>query len=378
MSSTSTIDDQFTLSIPIISFVNYATCSLLQRRQTATQLVNACTRYGFAYITDHGVPASTIQCAFDLSAQFFASSVASKMKAPHPPGWAVHRGYSWPGLEKVSNATSGGDGKSGEGDTNGNEVIAAQIAALREVTDVKESFDMGSDGNLEQPNQWPPEELYPGFRGFMTRFYEEMNAAAAQVLRALALGLLSDGDGAGGGEAEIDEDTFVKLHSGAYNQLRLLHYPPIPIDEMSEYGKTKTRMPSHTDWSTITLLFQDSVGGLEVEVTEGGGKYMAVPPLPSDPYAMVMNVGDLMVRWSNDRLKSTEHRVGLPPVKRVNGASGANGAQGMTKARYSIPYFLTTDPDLVIECLATRKGEEPKYEPITQRDYNAMRASMQY
>ncbi|KPI41805.1 uncharacterized protein AB675_5473 [Cyphellophora attinorum] len=335
-----------TPSIPVISFADYSALALPQRRHTATQLVNACTKYGFAYITDHGVPATTIQRAFDLSAQFFASPVASKMKAPHPPGWAVHRGYSWPGLEKVSNATSSnGDGGATEGNGDGNEEIAAQIAALREITDVKESFDIGSDGNAEQPNQWPPEELYPGFRGFMTQFYEEMNRAAMQVLRALALGLLSDDDA--GEEGELDEDAFAKLHSGAYNQLRLLHYPPIPIDEVSEYGKTKTRMPSHTDWSTITLLFQDSVGGLEVEVPEGGGKYMAVPPLPSDPYAMVMNVGDLMVRWSNDRLKSTEHRVGLPPViKAVDGSNGSNGAEGMTKARYSIPYFLTTDPDL--------------------------------
>ena len=337
------------------------------------------------------------------------------MSAPHPAGWEVHRGYSWPGLEKVSNAVSSSPENATTNtldDRNGQ--LAADVAALRGIQDVKESFDIGSDNNSSQPNVWPPEELYPGFRSFMTRFYETLHSTAAiPILQALALGL-----------GCADEDTFVKLHSSVYNQLRLLHYPSIPVDEVEDYDSSdaqhqdcdingdtnsaantttnekrqkqrqrqkKARMPPHTDWSTITLLFQDSIGGLEVEIPGRKGEFMPVPPLEHESNALVMNVGDLMMRWSNDRLKSTGHRVGLPPSasakwKAENGGGEADrkqngegtGIQNGTQARYSIPYFLTTDPDEVIECLVLGQGEKAKYEPITQREYGAMRARMQY
>ena len=88
---------------------------------------------------------------------------------------------------------------------------------------------------------------------------------------------------------------------------------------------------------------------------------------------MLVNIGDLMMRWSNDYLKSTSHRVTLPPLQ-----DRFEGEERLTRARYSIPYFLTTDPDEVIETLMVREGEQRKYEPITQREYNALKASMQY
>ena len=193
----------------------------------------------------------------------------------------------------------------------------------------------------------------------MTSFYWKCFSAAKHVLRALALGI-----------GLQDEDHLLNYHSGHYNQLRLLHYPPIPANAITE-GKF-ARMPAHTDWSTMTLLFQDSCGGLQVESPTQPGSFIDVDPIPG---TLVMNIGDLLMRWSNDYLKSTSHRVQLPPRQ-----ERYTGDERLTRARYSIPYFVTTDPDTVIECLTGRfeGGEAAKYEPISQREYSAMRARMQY
>jgi isopenicillin N synthase-like dioxygenase len=194
-------------------------------------------------------------------------------------------------------------------------------------------------------------------------------------LRALALGLgLEDGG----------EEALVRFHSGRYNQLRLLRYPGVAERVLRE-GKGE-RMPGHSDWSTVTLLFQDEVGGLQVQVPqkgeerEGEGEWVDVQPVEG---GMLMNVGDLLMRWSGDVLRSTMHRVGLPPVKEGGDAEvvSTDGArERMAPERYSIVYFLTTDPEMVIEELEVkgREGKEKKYEPITRREYYAMRAKMQY
>jgi isopenicillin N synthase-like dioxygenase len=133
------------------------------------------------------------------------------------------------------------------------------------------------------PNIWIPEEVLPGFRAFMNRFYWECNAAAFDVMRALAVGIGLE-----------DEDHLLKKHSGHCNQLRLLHYPSVPAEALEK--QTTARMPAHTDWSTMTMLFQDDCGGLEVEDPSHPGKFMPAPPVKN---ACVMNVGDLLQMWSN-------------------------------------------------------------------------------
>lgn len=101
-----------------------------EKQMTAARLVAACKDVGFVYVKGHGLPKDTLDEAFRISKKFYDLSTSEKMKAPHPPGWAVHRGYSWPGLEKVSNAISGKDA----------EDLAAK---LREVQDFKVSWSAG-------------------------------------------------------------------------------------------------------------------------------------------------------------------------------------------------------------------------------------------
>lgn len=235
------------------------------------------------------LPDSLLDEAFEWSRRFFALSEEDKLKAPHPEGWAVHRGYSWPGLEKVSQAMSEGNDEE-------------RIRKLREVTDFKlfhsnhsssgspvslilnqESYDMGSDENKDQPNQWIPEDVLPQFQEFITRFYWECFGVASHIMRALALGIGLD-----------DEDHLVKRHSGHNNQLRLLHYPPLPAEALE--NESMSRMPAHTDWSSMTMLFQDDCGGLEVEDLAQPGSFIPVTPVKN---AIIMNVGDLLQRWSN-------------------------------------------------------------------------------
>jgi isopenicillin N synthase-like dioxygenase len=334
-------------SLPLVDLAGFGSSIPEERLKTAKQLVAACREVGFVYIINHGVPQEDLDEAFTVSEKFYNLPQEDKLKAPHPPGWAVHRGYSWPGLEKVSEAVSGA------GDD------GARKKDLRAVQDFKESYEVGSENDVEQPNVWPPHDVLPEWRPTMQKFYWTCFGAAKTILRALALGI------------GLEEDELLKLHSGDHNQLRLLNYPPISAKAL-EAGGGFERMPAHTDWSTITLLFQDDCGGLQVEDPRRPGKFTDVEPIEG---ALVMNIGDLMMRWSNDTLLSTRHRVTLPPLH-----DRITGEGRVTRERKSIVYFLTTDPDTSIETMGRCVDEThpAKYEPITQREYNAMKASMQY
>lgn len=263
------------MAIPIVDFALWNSSSQ-DRQQVANDIVAACQKVGFVYIINHSLPEPLLDEAFQWSQRFFDLPQEEKLKAPHPEGWSVHRGYSWPGLEKVSQAISAADDDS-------------RVQQLREIPDVKESYDIGSEKNPSQPNQWIPDEILPGFRTFMNKFYWECFHAAGEILQALAVGL------------NLDENHLLQKHSGNNNQLRLLHYPPVPAQELEDHRAA--RCPAHTDWSSITLLFQDDCGGLEVEDVDEPGNFLPASPIKN---AIVMNVGDLLQRWSNGMLLSDE------------------------------------------------------------------------
>ncbi|KAL4862723.1 hypothetical protein BDV12DRAFT_190233 [Aspergillus spectabilis] len=312
--------------IPVVDFSS-------SPERVAKELLDACQQTGFVRIINHPLSESALDEAFESAKRLFALPDDDKMKAPHPKGWTILRGYSWPGLEKVSQAMTTGD----------NEEARKQ---LREVPDVKEVYDIGSENNTSQPNQWLPDETLPGFKDFITQFYWDRDQVGKEVLRALAIGL------------NLEADYLTRKHSGYDNQLRL--------------STSSHRCAAHTDWSSITLLFQDDCGGLEVEDISRPGTFVPAPPVK---YSIIMNVGDLLQRWSNDRLRSTNHRVSLPEL-----SDRIEGPNRVTRERYSIPYFMSPDDDTIIECIPSCMSEEQpaKYEPITRANYNKMRASMMY
>lgn len=203
-----------------------------------------------------------------------------------------------------------------------------------------------------QPNIWPPESTLPGFRAFMVSFFTDCEALVHHVLDALSVALSVQG-------------TLSTTHRRSLFQLRLLHYPSIAVAELAQ-GR-RSRINAHSDFGTLTLLFQDSIGGLEVEDPHQPGIFRPVQPVED---AVLVNVGDLMARWSNDRWKSTLHRVVSPP------AQGGD----LVPDRYSVPFFATADPDTLIEALPGCWSEDnpKKYESVTAWRYVQMRMAALY
>lgn len=233
-----------------------------------------------------------------------------------------------------------------------------QISESRKVPDNKESFEMGSEANERMPNIWPPEEAIPGFRDFFVRFYAACYGVEMKLLKALAMGMgLPDG-------------YFADYHSEGGNQTRLLHYPPVEERRLRE-GEIEC-IGAHSDFGTLTMLFQDEVGGLEVEDAEEKGRFHAAPYVAG---TVVVNIGDLLMRWTNDELRSTLHRVRTPPAD----AADADGRR-MTRARFSIPYFVGPDAHRVIDCVpgCSGPGRPKQYAPVVCGDYIDMRMNATY
>jgi isopenicillin N synthase-like dioxygenase len=228
------------------------------------------------------------------------------------------------------------------------------IDKLRQCPDFKESFELGREDDERTPNIWFPEETLPGFRQFFVQFFETCYAVELELLKAIALGM------------GLPAGFFHEYHTRKDNQVRLLHYPPVEA-ELLRSGSME-RIAAHSDFGTMTLLFQDEVGGLEVEDIHVRGKFN---PAPFIPGTVVVNIGDFLQRWSNDTLKSTLHRVRAPPVVE---------SDGITRARYSIPYFVTADRDRTIDCIPGCYGDDKpkKYEPINARQYIEQRLNATY
>jgi isopenicillin N synthase-like dioxygenase len=271
------------------------------------------------------------------SKKFFDLPMKTKMLAPHPPGGSHHRGYSAPGVEKVSQ----------------HEYDANELNKLRDVPDFKESFESGNVNDDAQPNIWLPEEELPGFRAFMEEYFTLCAGLVHRILNMLSIAL------------KLPPPGLSSTHSNSLFQLRLLHYPSLPAKELSQ-GK-RSRINAHSDFGTLTLLFQDSIAGLEIASPVSPGAFRPVDPIPD---TVLVNIGDLMARWSNDRWKSTVHRVGIP----------SHNGEEVVPERYSIPFFATADMDAVIEALPGCWDEESpkKYGAVTAWEYVQMRMRALY
>lgn len=145
-------------------------------------------------------------------------------------------------------------------------------------------------------------------------------------------------------------------------QLRLLRYMPIPKTTLEKPGNY--RINPHTDYGLCTLLFQDSVGGLEVDRFHDG-KFVSATPIPG---TCVINVADLLQRLSNDKLRSTRHRVMQPQTTPIN---------GVLPERYSTAFFVHPDPATMIVPIV-KEGETTKYEPVNAGEWRTMITSRNY
>lgn len=188
----------------------------------------------------------------------------------------------------------------------------------------------------------------------MLHFFALAKGMHVQVMRAIAVGM------------GLDEGYFDGYTDVGDNTLRLLHYPEVKKDVFAS-NKLQVRAGEHTDYGSVTLLFQDGRGGLQVKSPEG--TFVDATPVEG---SVVVNAGDLLARWSNDTIKSTLHRVVEPPAPEEG---------DVHPARYSIAYFCNPNFDRQIEAIeGTYGGEkgEKKYAGINSGDYLVQRLAATY
>jgi len=231
----------------------------------------------------------------------------------------------------------------------------ADVEALKaQAPDLKESFEIGREGEKDHPNNWPTsDEAAKAFKEFMLDFFAQCKDLHVEVMRAIAVGM------------GLSENFFDGYTDEGDNTLRLLHYPSVP-KSVFKANKFQVRAGEHTDYGSITLLFQDTRGGLQVKSPDG--TFVDATPIPG---TVVVNAGDLLARWSNDTIKSTLHRVVEPPAP-------AEGDEH--PARYSIAYFCNPNFKSYIEAIPGTYGEEKvkKYDGINSGDYLVQRLAATY
>ena len=262
---------------------------------------------GFAYLVNHRVPKPLISDIFAANRDFHALPLADKLAISLDEN---HRGY-------IAIDTS----------TDVNSTLATVTKPNQSA-----SFMMMADEPpdparyLSGHNQWPD---LPGFRETVEAYNTALTELAQQLIR-IAL------------KACTDDSSALAAFNRPTTWLRLLHYPPVPKSSPDDlYGSAP-----HTDFGALTILAQDNVGGLQVKAPGGG--WIDVPPRED---AFIVNVGDMLHRMSNGRLRSTPHRV----INRT-------GAE-----RYSVPFFF--DPDVAYDVAPLPGTGTPRFKPINFGDF---------
>jgi isopenicillin N synthase-like dioxygenase len=270
--------------------------------------------YGFAIISDHGIPEELIRRAEEKAKAFFALPEEVKDKY-HVPGGGGARGYTPFGIETAK---------------------GAKAHDLKEFWHVGRDLPPGHRFRDHMPdNLWPTE--MPTFEDTLQELYATFDRTGLKVLKAIARYL------------KIDEDYFEDAVRDGNSVLRALHYPPIP-----KATGEHIRAGAHEDINAITLLLGAEEEGLELLTRDG--RWIPVSPRPGE---LVINIGDMLQRLTNGVLRSTSHRVVNPTPDRAN------------RARYSMPFFLHFRSDFLIKALpeTVPAGEQPKWPPITADGY---------
>ncbi|MDH3692825.1 MAG: isopenicillin N synthase family oxygenase [Gammaproteobacteria bacterium] len=313
--------------IPVIDLEPLSDDSDAGYRQVALLFDKAYRDVGFTYITNHGVPQDVIDAAFDASRRFHALPLIERQKIAINE---FHRGY-------MALATSTIVTSSVEKATRPN--LSESFMMMHELAD--DDPDVLAAKPLAGPNQWP--DKVPGFREAVTRYNDTLEQLARRLTRVITVAL------------DIDLQELEPWFAKPTTFLRLLHYPPQPVDAAdNQYGSAP-----HTDYGFITILAQDRNGGLQVQNKAGAW----IDALPIDN-SFVVNIGDMTARWTNDRWRSTRHRV-------INRSGGD---------RYSVPYFFDPHMDVMVECLPTCVSSDnpARYEPVRYGDYLMYRLEANY
>lgn len=298
--------------IPVIDAAPLLAGDARGTAEVGAALRRAAEEVGFLYVKNHGIAEDAIARADAAARTFFALPRAEKEKVTIN---RFHHGFLALGEAKMESATR---------------------------SDLKESFVWGLDLPPDDPavtednpflgrNQWPDRPA--GFRAAVYPFFEQGLECGRRLLRAFATSL------------ELPAETFVRRWDHPIARGTIIYYPEQP----PMMGQEQFGVSPHTDYGCLTLLWQDAIGGLEVQTYEGD--WVTAHPIEG---TIVVNVGDLLSRWTNDAFRSTPHRV-------INRAG---------KERHSM--LIAVDPDfdsLVDPAVVCRGGETSRYAPVACGDY---------
>jgi isopenicillin N synthase-like dioxygenase len=313
-----------TADLPVIDFGG-APPSSAGAGELARSIDEAFRTVGFCYFANTGIAQSLIDQVFAASRLFHALPMERKLAFKIND---YHRGYMAPNTSLI------------------------ETSSVAKVTrpNFSESFmlmhDVAPDEPrygtpLNGPNQWPEEPA--DFRADVAAYDAALHAFCVKLLRVVAPAL------------DLPADALDRYFEQPTTFLRLLHYPPQPPDAADdEFGAAP-----HTDYGFLTILAQDGSGGLSVRRTDG--TWLSATPIPD---TFVVNVGDMLARWTNGRWQSTPHRV-----KNLSGGD-----------RYSCPYFFDPNMNAVIAALQSCVASDnpPRFPPVRYGDYLLERLNRNY
>lgn len=307
---------------PIVSLRAFETASRADRALMAAEVDRICCETGFLAVTDHGVPQPIIDGAWAAARAFFDQTADVKQRARAPyPGYPY--GYLGPNSEA--------------------------LAASRGVAtppDLKESFN---GGPLSRPpgltdkdalsfcyadTIWPTAPA--NFRNSWQNYYRSMEDLAARIMVLFAAAL------------KLPDDYFVRFIDHPISALRALNYPELEVAPQPG----QLRAGAHSDYGSLTILLPQA-GSKGLQIERPGSIWMDVPPVPG---AFIINIGDLMARWTNDRWVSTVHRVANPA-----------SAEEARARRQSFAFF--HQPNWFAQIVSLIPGEPPKYQPVLSGPY---------
>ncbi|MBO6718222.1 MAG: isopenicillin N synthase family oxygenase [Rhizobiaceae bacterium] len=321
-------------AFPVFDLGRFEKATGDERALLAAEVDRICQSTGFLAVANHGVAEETISGVWEKARAFFSLPYEDKQKSAAPyPGYPY--GYLGPELEALA--------KSREAES---------------PPDLKESFNGGPQSvpagitDKDALSFCYAETIWPdtpaGFREAWTSYYASMEDLARRIMRLFAAAL------------KLPDDYFEGYIDAPISALRALNYP----EQHRPPKLGQLRAGAHTDYGSLTILLpQAGSRGLEIKTPDGS--WTAVPPVPG---AFLVNIGDLMALWTNDRWVSTLHRVVNPPPE-----------EGGMDRRQSLAFFHQPnwDAEIVVldQCLAA--GEEPKYAPVLSGPYlmNKFRAT---
>jgi isopenicillin N synthase-like dioxygenase len=313
--------------VPVIDIGPFLAHDPAGRRSIPQAVAHACEGIGFFTITGHGVDPVLIGAATEVARQFFDLPPNEKLLARSPDA-AVSRGYR--GI--------------------GNEALAGTRAA-ETPPDLKEVFFLGPPDILndeyygtQQARPYFIENVWPAspaaFRTAVTAYYRAMEKLAADLMRIFALAL------------DLPELFFADKMDRHISAMRIINYP----EQMQEPLPTQLRAGAHSDYGTLSILLgENQPGSLQVHTRSGQWMNVLIPPR-----SFVINIGDLMMRWTNDRWVSTLHRVINPPEPVAAKAR-----------RLSLVFFHYPNYDAEVACLPScaDAANPPRYPPVKAGTY---------